>query len=231
MKSERKQNINLFLCLDQTFYGPPDSFWHHLQSVKALTMNTGADGAGVWLATGTKGQRGRWCWDKEQPWRQRACACIFWTWAKMLLWWAGTWGTWTRKWGCRERLSKHILIKIYMEQQWGSSRDEAVQEKSEAHGPKCGGPSVNCVLLNYTAWKWRCTREEEFQHPSRCHLTWAVRVRPCICIQCTSPWAYLLPSLYLDNSLSAILKYLNVFARAKLDPPQIFASAHKLGLL
>lgn len=38
-------------------------------------------------------------------------------------------------------------------------------------------------------------------------------------------------SLYLDKSLSTSFKYSNVFARARLDRPQIFAPAHRLGLL
>lgn len=33
-------------------------------------------------------------------------------------------------------------------------------------------------------------------------------------------------SLYLDKSLSTSLKNFNVFARARLDPPQIFVPAH-----
>lgn len=137
------------------------------------------DEHGCWWGRCVVGQQENGCWTQ---------GCAFPKLIKTLLWWDGTGGIWVCNW---EKLLKDITsekeksgARLGLIKRWSSTR------RKWSTWPHMWGPSVHPVLHNY-----RIKMEFHRDRAPASLLMWAARARPSICIQCTSPWAYLLPTL------------------------------------
>lgn len=193
------------------FYGPPHSFWHHLQGVKPWWWTRVLVGQ---VCGGHRGAAGKTMLNMRLclPKVNQDSALMGWYWRNVCV-------LLGKQREAFERQKKKKWSKI--------GAHQVMKQYKKKVKPHMWGTSVHPVLHNYATRNGVSPGQSSSITP---HMSCEGQPRYLYTMH-ESLGLSAPKSLYLDKSLSTSLKNLNVFARARLDPPQIFAPACRLGLL